>query len=61
MVIVDCKFAGFTVCVGSDPLLGLTFASPLYAAKTECCPTVRVEVGNCAWSTPPTTDSGTGV
>jgi hypothetical protein len=61
VVIVACEFAAFTVCVGSDPLLGLTFVSPLYAAETECGPTVRVEVGNFAWSTPPTTESGTGV
>ena len=44
VVVVDCEFGEFTVCVGSDPLLGLTLASPLYAAVTECCPAASVEI-----------------
>ena len=61
VVVVACKLGAFTVCVGSDPLLGLTFASPLYAAETVCDPAVSVDVVNCASSAPPTTASGTGV
>ena len=44
MVVVAGKLGELTVCVGSDPLLGLKFTSPLYAAVTECCPAVRVDV-----------------
>ena len=43
VVMVACKAGRFTVCVGSDPLLGLTFASPLYAAETVCEPAVSVK------------------
>ena len=61
VVVVGSKFAAFTICGVSDPLLAATFASPLYTAVTECCPAASVDVVNCAWSTPPTTESGTGV
>ena len=60
-VVVACKFGASTVCVDSDPVLPLKSASPLYAAETECGPAVSVDVGNCASSTPPTTESATGV
>src|SRR5262249_7739385 len=55
-----CGGSGFTVCVGSEPRLGPTFESPLYDAVTECCPAVSDKT-NCAWVTPPRTDSGSGV
>jgi hypothetical protein len=61
VVVVAGRFDELTVCVGSDPLLGLTFVSPLYAAETECGPAVSVDVTNCASSTPPTTASAMGV
>ena len=59
-VAVGCMLRAFTTCVGSDPLLELTCASPLYAAVTECCPAVSVEVANCTSSCPPTMASCTG-
>jgi hypothetical protein len=46
--------------VVSDPLLELTFGSPLYAAVTVCGPPVSVDVAKCATSEPPTTVNGTG-
>jgi len=61
VVVVCCTFGEFTICVGSDPLLEPTFVSPLYAAETESCPAVSVDVTNCASSLPPPTESDTGV
>ena len=45
VVVVGCRTEALTVCVGSDPLLALTFASPLYDAETVCDPAASVEVG----------------
>ena len=46
VVVVACKLGELTVCVGSDPVLGLKFPSPLNAAVTVCCPAVSVDVAN---------------
>ena len=40
MVVVAWRFGALTVCVGSEPVLGATFVSPLYAAETVCGPAV---------------------
>ncbi len=45
---VGSKLGAFTVCVGSDPVLGLKFPSPLNAAVTVCCPAASVAVTNWA-------------
>src|SRR5271155_821919 len=60
VVVVGCRLGASTVCVGRDPVLEMTFASPLDDAVTECCPAVSVDVTNCASSWPPTTESDTG-
>ena len=38
VVVVASKAGALTFCVGRDPLLGLTLASPLYAAVTDETP-----------------------
>jgi hypothetical protein len=60
VVVVDFKPGAVTVWIASEPVLGLTFASPLYDAVTVCGPAVSVDVTNCGSALPPTSASGKG-